>query len=410
MDHSRADTAGLLVRRAFPLVAALLVSAAFAMTPVTEHNRGFDSDGAFYGAMAGSPLCTPADAHAAPWCYRVLTPWLARLLPWSALDSFRVLAWASNVVSLSLLFLILRRVVLSDGLCALGVLLYAGAFWTLRFSFYSPAYIDYQTQMLLLTIIHMTVCRRYVLLLPVLAIAALQRESLAAYALFAAAHLARTRGWRLDARAWALAAALVCVPAAVVYALHWAIVPSNPYNALLGYRDHVAALGQWAAWPMLAQAAFSGLGLLPALLLVQWGPWLAFLRRRAEWVVYLAISLAMLFGGLDKARLFLYCLPLVVLLSLQVVDSLRALAEPRRFAAWVVAAVAAHLYMGGWLAPMGTFSDYIVRMVPESSNGLYVPFLLGNALIAGCFIAFTVWWLLHELHVRASVGFTRRDA
>lgn len=56
-------------------------------------------------------------------------------------------------------------------------------------------------------------------------------------------------------------------------------------------------------------------------------------------------------------RHFLYGLPLMVLLSLQVAQALKALGDSRRFVIWALAAISLHLFIGGYLTPMGSFSD-----------------------------------------------------
>jgi len=146
-------------------------------TPITEKNSGFDSDGQRYAAMAGELSLSPDLALQAPYCYRILTPYLASLLPLDTISNFRVLAFLSNVLSLYILYQILSTIGFEIRSRVLGVLLYSGSFWTLRFSFYSPTYIDYLTQLLLLLIIFFSLNRRYILLVFTLAIGAIQKES-----------------------------------------------------------------------------------------------------------------------------------------------------------------------------------------------------------------------------------------
>ena len=105
------------------LTAAVLVTAVFLSTPITEKNAGFDSDGVHYAAMAGENSLSPRLAHVAPWCYRILTPYIASLLPFDGLTNFRVLAFISNILSLVVLSQILAvlRVPLASHF--LGILL-----------------------------------------------------------------------------------------------------------------------------------------------------------------------------------------------------------------------------------------------------------------------------------------------
>jgi hypothetical protein len=370
--------------------ALLLTAVVFATTPVTTNNAGFDFDGVFYAAMAGSPGTMPGMAHVAPWCYRIVTPFIVSLLPWETLTGFRIVAFASNVVSLVTLFLILRRLGFTGGLSLFGVALYAGVFWTLKFSFYSPAYIDPETQLFLLAIIYLTIDRRYIALVPVLILAALQKESLAAFSVFSATALARERGGHLSMSSSLLAFTMIAAPLGAI-GLARAVVPAaNTYSGvqeILGQLQLAASAG---FWPMFVQSMFSGAGLLPVVVIARPGPWLKFLRERYEWIAYLAISMALLFAGRDKSRLFLYLLPVVIVCSVIVAEELRIRSGVPRAMVWIAVLLLLHLYIGGYLTPMGSFEDYLARMVPEHSDGRYLPYLARNLVLAAGLLIFTL--------------------
>lgn len=367
-------------------MAVLLTTAVFLTTPITESHGGYDFDGVFYAAMAGSPQINPAYAHIAPWCYRLLTPALVHALPFATLTGFRCIAFVSDIGSLWLLFVILRRLRFSDGLALFGVLLYAGVFWTLRFSFYSPAYIDHQTQLGLLVIIYLTLAKRYRLAAIALAIGALQKESLAAFAVFSAAHLLRERRWRVTGETATAAALLIGLPAASLAAVRLWIPAENSFSAVQATIEQLQQLRTAAFWPVFVQSLFSGLGLLPILLIVRPRAWIAFLARAPEWIVYAAVSVVLVFGGLDKARLLLYALPLAVLMALCVAQSLYAESGLPLCVALGTVALAVHGSIGGYFAPMGTFDEYLARLVPEHSSGRYVPHLVRNSSIAAAFL------------------------
>ena len=70
--------------------------------------------------------------------------------------------------------------------------------------------------MLLLVIIYLTVSRRHLLLVPTFTLAAVQKESLAAYAVFSAVHLLTQREAKPQLPQVATAAAIVVVPFALV--------------------------------------------------------------------------------------------------------------------------------------------------------------------------------------------------
>jgi hypothetical protein len=359
--------------------------------------------------MAGSNLFPSSMANKAPWCYRVLTPYLAHLLPWDTLQNFRFLAYASTLLSLCILFLIFRRFGFPSDLSALGILLYAGVFWTLKFSFYSPAYIDYQTQMFLLLIIYLTIAERYIILLMVLVLSALQKESLVAYSLFSVLHLLRCRHSRSNLFLGGVVISLIVLPLASVLLVRVLVHAESATNPALTLLNEISRLREAHFWLVLLQALFSGLGLLPVILIVQHGPWLGFLRRRIAWIVYLLISIAFLFGGIDKSRLFLYSLPMVTLLSMHVLSALAAMRGKHRFLAWALVVILLHFFIGGYFTPMGTFSEYLAKMVPEHSGSTYLPFLIRNCAVAVGVFVFTLCLAVGELYFRPKIGFTRRS-
>jgi len=117
----------------------LMLILSWLTTPLIKSHDGLDSDGVFYAAMARRANI-PDDTTLiyAPWCWRVLTPYLSSKLPFDIVGDFKALAFVSNLISLMLLYGLLRRVNRSPKAALLGVLLYAGVFWTVKFSFYSP--------------------------------------------------------------------------------------------------------------------------------------------------------------------------------------------------------------------------------------------------------------------------------
>lgn len=390
------------------LLAAVVFSGiSFLTTPVVPVNHGFDFDGTFYGAMAGSRLVAPEFARFAPWCYRVLTPALVRLLPGDTLDGFRFLNVLSDIGCFCLIFSILTRIA-SNGrneLAWIGTLLWAGVFWTVKFSLYSPAYIDAQTELFLLALVRLTLSARPFWLVPAFALAALQKESLAAFTIFSAAYLLRARGASLSRSTIALAAAIVAAPLASLGIVHAFVHPSYFYSATQATRQELTQLLDVRFWPVLIQSVFSGLGLLPAVLVARPAASIEFLRRRPEWIVYGCVSLVLLFGGIDKARLFIYALPLTVILAIRVADDLYPV-RGTRFASWAVLTVLAQLYVGNYLTPVGAYQAYLAKLVPEHSGEAYVGYLMRNLVIAGLFVVLTLVTTKGAWAIARSIGFS----
>ena len=372
----------------------LFVGFVFFTTPLTESNQGFDYDGRIYGVMAGEKSFPQDLANLAPWRYRVLTPFLASQLPWSVLTNFRVLALVSNVLALFVLFLVLQQLGFTRQLSVVGLFLYGGVFWTLKFSFYSPAYVDYVSQLLLLLIIYLTLRCSYWLLLPIFILAALQKESLAAFSLFSLIFLFREKRQTGVVASLAYTALVLCVSFGTLLLVRFMVDAdglSSPVAAVM-WEFRKALDPQF--WLIFLQSIFSGLGFLPLLLLVNFRSWLEFLRQHWEWVFYAAISLLFVFGGSDKGRLFLYFLPLAVILALHSIRALQGFQSESKFMVWVVLFVLAHLYIGRYLTPMDSFPEYLARMVPEHSDGRFLPYLIRNCILGFAVFLFTVQYMI----------------
>ncbi|RME02176.1 MAG: hypothetical protein D6812_06695, partial [Deltaproteobacteria bacterium] len=184
------------------------------------------------------------------------------------------------------------------------------------------------------------------------------------------------------------------------------IEPSNPrYDPTVAFR-HLAEVLSPRFWPILLQALFSGLGILPVLLLCG-GAWCRFLRRRWAWGVYGVIGIACLFGGGDKARLFLYLLPLVVVLVLENIADFERRLPPSRFLPWLLFVLGIHAYMGGAFSAIPSLETFLARWVPRHAKGSELPYLFQNLclalLVGGITLKSLVSWGAPPSH-RAKAG------
>jgi hypothetical protein len=374
------------------LLALGLTVAVFLTTKPTGHDGGFDSDGVVYARMATAPLFAESGDIPPPWSYRVLTPKLASLVPGRLLDRFRAIAFMANLAALLGLYAVFAECGFPPTVRCLGVLLYAGVFWTLNFSFYSPAYIDHVTNLFLIAIVYCTLSKRYTAAVLILAVAALQKESLPLFGAFVGADVFH-QGWRRDMRRASLFAA-----AATVVPLVAVTLVRAQFTAPAAGAAQVVLQEAWRSlhppfWPVFVHAMFSGLGVLPVLLLARCRPGLALLRRRPAFVVYLAIAGTCLFGGIDKSRLFLYALPVLTCLSLASVASLEEDLDSW-FPVWAMLFLCSHWYLGNYLTPLGTFSDYLAKLVPEHAAEMGaqspLPYLLRDCLVAGVLFVGTI--------------------
>jgi hypothetical protein len=393
----------LLAGVALPL-SILLPIWLFTSTPAYE--TGLRSDQLHYAAMAMRDVAPPRLYERAPWCWRILTPLQVSFLPVGedssseVITRFKVLAFASNWVSLVLLYALLRKLRASPAGRVFGVVAYAGIHWTLKFSFRAPAYVDFQMQTLVLAILLLMVARRYWATLPLFGLAALQKETALILIPAVAVHLWRTRRRVGGADGLWLACALV-LPALALVAVRAAIPPMNDYSATRVLRWVLTQqLPDPDFWPRLLVALFSGLGILPLLLGWRWRAVWQCLRENPHWLAVLACGLLVLFGGVDKARLFLPMTPAVVVLAVIAWDPvLRERETP--VMAWIVLTLLLNAYLGHHFEPMGPRGAALARLAPIHASTSMATSLVRIAVVAAVWCVATAVlqkrWLRAEL-------------
>lgn len=358
-------------------------------TPLVEAYGGFDYDGRFYGAISGSTLFDPEMATQAPWCWRILTPGFVSLLPWSTIDSFRIVGFVSNWLTLALLFQLLRRYALSARSATVGVLLYAGVFWALKFSWFAPAYVDFQAQTLLVALLLSLASERFWVAVVVFTVGALQKESLLLFLPTALFALWRTPTTARRQRVL-VAVAMIVAPALTLMIVHRAIRPTNDYSSLQALLFNLNGLTSARWWLILLHAAMSGLGLLPAILLLNLRAVVRRIREQPMLLLAILTGVGALFGGVDKSRIFLSMLPAVVVVAASV---LRDSADRGGLVTvWLAVTLLVHWYIGNLLSPMGSFEHYLDRMAPEHAPATSRAFLqLFLALSAGWALLSVGW-------------------
>ena len=189
--------------------------------------------------------------------------------------------------------------------------------------------------------------------------------------------------------------AVIILPFATIFLVRHLVYAENSHS-LLVLLEEIVKLAEIEFWPIFFQAIFSGLGIIPILLLAKYKQWVGLFRKYPEWVVYLLISLFFLFGGIDKARLFLYSLPFAVFISIHVCSNLKKKIPSWKFNLWIIFTLSVHWFIGGYLTPEVTFNNYLAMMLPVHSRGLYVPFLTRNCIIALIVFLFTLVFLREQ--------------
>ncbi|MFN8396857.1 MAG: hypothetical protein U0176_19685 [Bacteroidia bacterium] len=343
----------------------------WASTPLTDRYQGADSDGRQYVAMAGDSMMFGSNfARYAPFAYRVATPWVAKQIPGrDVIAKFKVLAWIDAAMMLLLCFVLFQALGFSPWDSLIGMGLYGLSFWTLKFAFYSPCYIDHQSQVIVLAIL-VVMAKGWWPFLPIIVFAGyFQKESVVAVIPVILAFYVSNKGWKW----WpTYVIGALSVSAAVIAGL---ILRNNvhPINLelaspLYAMEDSWAVITHTPGYPrILVVAIFSCMGVMPLLVLGQLRWALRYLQRNPAWLAMTGVGLVFLLGGLDKSRLFLHMLPAVTVVSVAIISDLRRQLSPTRFRMWVGFLFLIHAFLGAHLEPFRDFMNYLNRMVPEHS-------------------------------------------
>lgn len=362
------------------LLAIVVAFLLFLVTPPTTASGGFAGDARFYGAQAGLDL-PGADQlrRTAPYCWRVLTPFLVSLTPLPTLQGFRLLALLSVVATLALLFQSGRDLGLPRLSAAVGVVLYAGIHWTVQFSFLSPAYIDPLTQCFIMAALVLIGRQRHYALLPLLAVGVLQRETLLLLVPVSYVALAVRSGWASRESLTFLggATASAAVPLAVVHAV---IVPVNPWYVREGL-GWTAYLGQTEFWLRFLGETFSGLGLLPFLLALLPRGVAQVCRRSPALPAAVLLGLPVLAGGWDKGRLFLFVVPALTLACAVLLDEAGRRLRRAPWLVWVAVTLVVHWVVGGVVGSVENHGELMARVASLNAQGLAYRQVLYRSLL-----------------------------
>ncbi|MBN2057083.1 hypothetical protein JW905_19305, partial [bacterium] len=272
----------------------------------------------------------------------------------------------------------------------LGLALYMGVFWTVKFNAYSPCNTDAIMGFFQMAILYLGLSGWYIPALVLLPIAVTAREQALLLAPALALMVMERRG-RRPVSNLTLAAAFPAASVAAFLLIRYFITPARDYDSLGMVWKQLAILGQCRFYPRIALSLLSGLGAIPLLFLYR-------IRSRAwrfllspPWLVLTIGGMLSLFGGRDKARLFLFILPLLVVVAVKM------LVPGNRSPAWswslATGTLAMHLYLGYHLTPMTGFVAYLQRMVPMHAPDFTLP---GALLRAGGVTA--LWILFAGIH------------
>jgi len=340
-DHAAATAPGW--RRAeLPLALAIVAATAAWSHQIQGFQvfRYWDSDEYFRMAQqfaAGEPV-----SAAAPYVYRVLTPWMvARCCVGDIQQGFLLTNLAAGAVLAILLVLWLRRFVASTGIRLLMVAAYAMQWHApVRFTFYYPGYVDPVFQVFLLAALlvgdHFVSKPTFgigVLYVLLIALGSLARETMLLapiVGLVAAIVVWRRQGvipalWFLAAMAAGLLSYLA------VHAVT---------SARGGYSFIEALLTALATKPVeaLPLSWFIAFGPVLAIVAYDWRATRQFLRERPDLATVLAACLVLGYvGGTDTERFVFWAMPVMYLLVARSIERHRAILVAPGIAMLVVA-------------------------------------------------------------------------
>jgi hypothetical protein len=342
--------------RAFLVALGLLAVNAIAVSSllgfVHKPRRVLETDHYYYLAMAESDeaRAPSVQAHIAPYCWRVLTPFLARQLARLGLSIHQAFYLLTNVFLcgfLVALFGYLRALGFLEREALLGMVLVGLMPGAVRWYEYQYWMTDPLALLLVCASLLCIESGRERLLLPLAVLGVLTRESFLLVLVYYAVRCLQRSGLRAAVlRTLALAVA----PVAVLLLLHALITP-EPGPRLLKVIREIVAFRVSALWEnQLYLATIGTFGVL--LPLVFHEPALT-LERIRRWPAAAALLLATyltLFFGNNTDRLLAYAAPVVVaaaLLGLRIPAFSR---DPTRLATWSAAAVALQILFW-WTTP-----------------------------------------------------------
>lgn len=331
-------------------------------TPLVSKNDGLDSDGRYYAAMAGVPDLPEEFTKHTPFCYRVLGPTIAAVMPFEPLINFRIMGMVFSLITLLLVYYVARAYKLSHYLALVATGLWAASFWALRFSWFSPFYVDYITSALALGIWLAAKRDAWIVMVILFVLAALQKTSLAFMLPVSLLILASSE---LDVKKkWIIAGASFVAFAIPVVLTRIFIEPVDEYVATNLWNHNLHRMKSDGYGIKFLMAIYSGTGIL-FFLMVGYGrsTWRSLMKHK-ELLVSFCVTIPMLMGGADKARLFLYFLPFAVITSVLVIDRIGKGQDFIRIAIATGAVFIAQVYLSGWWIDMNDFQQYKAVLVP----------------------------------------------
>ena len=348
-------------------------------TPVTNQFDGMGHDGRFYFSIAAKfhgqlydtkePLQYGATQAAwesmPPWCWRLLTPALAGALPFPLKTNFLIVNSIAAYLTLLALYVLIAQLGYSRSIRVTALLLYAGAFWSVRSVFHYPLMIDPVTNFFIVLILLAALYERYRTVPLLLFLGALQKESIILLApVVFALRVQRTGLTRTNQLYFAMLLGASVLPLGIVRLMIDASLPYAP-EAVLRKTFLLQAFSA-EFWPKFLVATFTSLGVIPLCVITFPHEFLNTIKRNPFLAIYLALAAVALFGGTSKARLLIsLLLPLTIVVA-DILDQCQTRRDST-YSYWMASIILFHVFFGRvfaaltvdssareWLAPVYT--------------------------------------------------------
>ncbi|MBN1355454.1 hypothetical protein JXA40_04180 [bacterium] len=346
------------------LIPVLWIVLIGSVTPLIPVFGGLDHDGQHYAVMQDDFLSNNPLARRAPYCWRIGVPLLASLFDFPPIPVFRILAATAHWIAMIQIFYLSRKLGLSLTGAFISQGLYAGMFWTIKFGFYSPCYIDWSILPVLIGVAQLLAGRRHYSAIALISAGVLFKESVLLVIPAAAVSI---RGSTPEPAARIRRILFLCIlPLAVFLAVRSLIVPANDYTLTgvitAGWNDVISA----RFWSRLPLELFSGTGVL-ALLCLDYRIANENLKRFPGAVPWIVAGGLGIFGGSDISRLLIPVLPPLIIAGSGVLASwITRRSFPGKLA--FCAAAAFHLFAGHQFEPMRSYAAYLASMAPIHSQ------------------------------------------
>jgi hypothetical protein len=226
--------------------------------------------------------------------------------------------------------------------------------------------------MFIFTILYLMTTEKYHFIPVIMTIGVLQKESILFLSPVVFVHYMQTRGG-VRKKSLFYFSLLLLFPTVTLFLTRSAIEVHNSYNAIGDLQGiFVYQVTNGTFWQNFIFEIFSGLGLLPLILLYRMGDGWKFLRNNLHWLVLTVLGIILLFCGADKARLFLYILPAVIVVTTKIIEPI--VSPPRIHALlWITLSLILHYYLGYHFSPMDAYMEFFYRMIPVHASGPLLP-------------------------------------